>query len=162
MRFFLFSNVVGQLLINMSQVGELIVLSENEHSGSLPVYSGDALTLGRAPECNVRIRLSSVSKISARVVVEAACAFFVNETTVNPAVILRDGSPLDISLGVPVCLKHGDRLSFCSRDFLFFYCAFPLPHGPLLFQLPLPPSFSHAAQFYLFHALLLSPCSARA
>ena len=136
------------------------MLSENEHSGSLPIYSGDALTLGRAPECNVRIRLSSVSKISARVVVEAACAFFVNETTVNPAIILRDGNPLDISLGVPVCLKHGDRLSFCSRDFLFFYCAFPSPTRikSVHFSFSCPPSLilSRGAILFISRSPLIS------
>jgi len=112
----------------MSLIGHLIVLSDGVPSGSMPLNDGDMLTLGRAPECNVRIRISSVSKLSARLVGEGNVSFFVNETSTNPASLTRNGTQLHSQEGVPIYLEHGDQLKFSSRVFLFEYGAsfFPL------------------------------------
>ena len=119
----------------MAAVGELIVLMEGAPSGSMPVHSGDVLVLGRAPDCHVRIRLASVSRVSARLAVEGGHAFFVNASAAAPAVLTRSSASssssssstvmqhVEVPLGVPVCLQHGDRLAFGTRDFLFHYGA---------------------------------------
>ena len=116
----------------MAAVGELVVLVDGATAsgGSMAVHCGDMLTLGRAPDCNVRIRLATVSKLAARLVVEGAHAFFVNESAASPAVLTRGGAPVATPLGEPVALEHGDRLAFSSRDFLFLYGAWV---GPFVF-----------------------------
>lgn len=108
-------------------LGELVVLVEGEPSGSMPVHGGDVLTLGRAPDCNVRIRLASVSRLSARLAAEGAHAFFVNASGGAPAELTRGAGSaaqrVEVPLGQPVCLHHGDRLVFGTREFLFHYGA---------------------------------------
>lgn len=142
----------GHFCVQMAAVGELVVLAEGAPSGSMPVHSGDVLTLGRAPDCHVRIRLASVSRVSARLAAEGAHAFFVNASAGAPAVLTRGAAAqrVDVPLGLPVCLHHGDRLAFGPRDFVFNYgawgllilaCglgAWPFPGGPFThFSLPL-------------------------
>ena len=105
----------------MAAVGELIVVVDDAPSGGMPVHSGDVLTLGRAPDCNVRIRLKSVSRVSARLVADGVHAFFINESTSNPAVLTRGALQVPLPLGMAVCLEHGDSLSFSTRDFWFHY-----------------------------------------
>ena len=127
-----------------SSIGHLIVLLDEIPSGSMPLNDGDVLTLGRGAECNVRIRVSSVSKLSARLVGEENVAFFINETLVNPAILTRQGAQLDIPIGVPIYLEHGDRLKFATRDFLFEYGA-----SLAIFLLPFHFSFGLTLTFTL-------------
>lgn len=99
------------------------MLLDGVPSGSMPLNDGDALTLGRAPECNIRIRVSSVSKLSARLIGEGTTAYFVNETATNPATLTRSGLVLPTPQGSPIHLEQGDSLRFATRDFLFEYGA---------------------------------------
>ena len=104
-------------------IGHLVVLLDGVPSGSMPLNDGDALTLGRAPECNIRIRVSSVSKLSARLIGEGTTAYFVNETSTNPAILTRSGVVLPTPQSTPIHLEQGDSLRFATRDFLFEYGA---------------------------------------
>jgi hypothetical protein len=147
----------------MAAVGELVVLVEGAPSGSMPVHSGDVLTLGRAPDCHVRIRLASVSRLSARLAAEGPHAFLVSASASAPAVLTRGAAAqrVEVPLGVPVCLQHGDRLAFGTRDFLFHYGGcISQPGLCFLCHLPsLPCPLSHARTLHASRCFCFFYCS---
>ena len=54
------------------RVGSLLILraASGDSSGSLPIISGDTVSVGRGPTCAVRIRLTQVPPLAARLVAE--------------------------------------------------------------------------------------------
>ena len=99
------------------------------------------MTIGRAPDSGVRIRLASIPLLAARLVGEGARAFLVCETTSGAASLHRSGAPVPLPLGTPVCLQHRDTLTFSARAFMFEYgaCLAAALRAPRVF---IPP-FSH-------------------
>lgn len=108
----------------MARVGSLIILSKGPTDGSLPILSGDTVSIGRGPACGVRIRLTSVPPLAARLLADSSHAFLVNDSTAECTVLARGSSTVPLPVGEPVGLCHNDVLTFSSRAFRFEYGAF--------------------------------------
>ena len=125
----------------MASIGSLLILRPGgEPSGSLPLHANEEVTIGRAPDSGVRIRLASIPLLAARLVAEGARAFLVCETTSSAASLHRSGAPVPLPLGVPVCLEHRDTLTFSARAFMFEYGACGGWRGRAAALSPLTPS----------------------
>lgn len=100
-------------------IGELVVLRNGERAGALPVFRGDAVTMGRAADAVVRVRLPEVALLAARMVAEAEPTQFVTLHCECTSGVSVNGGAL--SCGQARKIMHGDVVSVAKRDFRFEY-----------------------------------------
>ena len=107
------------------RVGSLLILraASGDSSGSLPIIRGDTVSVGRGPTCAVRIRLTQVPPLAARLVAEGTRVYIVKDSAADCTVLTRGSSTVPLSVGEPVCLLHNDVLAFSTRAFRFEYGA---------------------------------------
>ena len=109
-------------------VGRVVVLRRDAEGretegGALP-FEADELVFGRDPAADVRIRLSTVSRVALRLVRDGARVLLHNTSSQANQVQLNGA---EVEREVPLVLRHGDVFSIGGRPFRFDYGAFATP-----------------------------------
>lgn len=106
-------------------IGDVVVVRSNGADGGRFRLDGDA-SIGRAAECDIRVRLPSVSRQHAKLFVHGGAAWLAptsasSVTTLNGSRIGGGGG----ACATAVRLAHGDTFEIGNRSFRFEYGACP-------------------------------------